>query len=1336
MASEQSGGSGSALLLRLFESGFFDVHLAIGYLKTYPNSIGITHYLVNRLRTFEYEDVEFYWPQLCYLVITRPTPSTALENFILERCEEDSHIAVITLWYLQASLSDLANSPKSDQFGACRRILNRVQAIIFTDPPLPPSASSASTPTDTTAPVPSTSTDITAALPPPKVNAPLASFVGIGLLAAVFGMPGLMGVAGRMVVEQGRRIEQVSKDDAQDPDAEDAAKVAGGNSDSGSEEDHWDKGKPGKVVRTDSTPIANGSAKGKKSSSRTPKRSSTQPNYLPGDRIVPSPKIPLSSAHESRSMSFLPSPLITSNSFSVPSTPQPNRASHQAQPSASPFTSIGANLKRSGSVNHALRANTTPSLSVPSLSLTSHSASSLLTSSLSPSSTAQHLSGSTLPGYGLPKPFLSHLLLLQACRSQLDLVRSLQDIATRLVLVPKPARLSSLRAELTVLNHGLPRGCSLGMSTRPPPLPSLSSSSAAVVKPAISLSSSSTVDPSPPPSSSPYPTPKPPTPRRKQARIVRISPSESVVLNSADRAPFVIYVEVLEEDLDFDPDRRSNWEDLRRALRERDGLTSAPPSSPEGVKGEGKDGRASFDGLSTGALGGSTSPGPLAISMPPKQGGTRGGPPFSSSSSSAPSPSPNPGTPFFERAEYALGTSPMNGAPTFDSLDGDISAFEPSGEMDLVEQLYGDVSLRDEPLLTPVGEPEEVEIHNRTADELAWARKDAAKKEAAAAAAAAAAAGAGGTVRRTRSTSLASSVASKRRSSTASSHGDDSTSTSTIGASAPSSRPATKRSSTTGTARPGGRSITSRAPMSLDDYAERMRMAAIMLAQLDASQTASRGVVGAGTAAAGTLVTLPVATVAGIGGVVGYGLGAGLGAVKARLSKKETPAAAAGQAASGTKASLDTAHAAEGTSAIAGQPPLNAQAAALSQAAAKAASTSGSAPSASTAAVGASGSATPAPLPTQRPRVLSPQDAAAIRERIMSEMMALEEERMERMRGDTSDAREWSDATKGGVKGGMEDNAVVMRAVNKDDPSGAVFSESFAGKTARIRAASPFGHLPQWSLLSCIVKTGADLRQEQLAVQLISEFGRIWREEECPAWVCYFRILVTSENSGLVETIADAVSVHSIKKDAYARRAEDSTQVFTSFTLHDHFINTYGPPHSAKFRKAQKAFIESLAAYSVISYLLQLKDRHNGNILVDREGHLVHIDFGFMLSNSPGSLGFEMAPFKLPQDYIDILGGFDSEKFGEFRALFKRCFRDVRKHAERIITLVELMQKDSSLDCFANGDLTSQQLRERFMLSLTQAQVDDYADKLILNSATSSFTKLYDLFQGYSNGIL
>jgi Phosphatidylinositol 3- and 4-kinase len=48
----------------------------------------------------------------------------------------------------------------------------------------------------------------------------------------------------------------------------------------------------------------------------------------------------------------------------------------------------------------------------------------------------------------------------------------------------------------------------------------------------------------------------------------------------------------------------------------------------------------------------------------------------------------------------------------------------------------------------------------------------------------------------------------------------------------------------------------------------------------------------------------------------------------------------------------------------------------------------------------------------------------------------------------------------------------------------------------------------------------------------------------------------------------------------------------------------------------------------------QIKDRHNGNILVDEEGHLVHIDFGFMLSNSPGGVNFESAPFKLTRELL------------------------------------------------------------------------------------------------------
>jgi phosphatidylinositol 4-kinase len=55
-----------------------------------------------------------------------------------------------------------------------------------------------------------------------------------------------------------------------------------------------------------------------------------------------------------------------------------------------------------------------------------------------------------------------------------------------------------------------------------------------------------------------------------------------------------------------------------------------------------------------------------------------------------------------------------------------------------------------------------------------------------------------------------------------------------------------------------------------------------------------------------------------------------------------------------------------------------------------------------------------------------------------------------------------------------------------------------------------------------------------------------------------------------------------------------------------------------------------------------------------RDGHLIHIDFGFFLSNTPGKgIEFEKkVPFKLLTDYIDLLGGVNSKLFVRFRKLF------------------------------------------------------------------------------------
>lgn len=45
--------------------------------------------------------------------------------------------------------------------------------------------------------------------------------------------------------------------------------------------------------------------------------------------------------------------------------------------------------------------------------------------------------------------------------------------------------------------------------------------------------------------------------------------------------------------------------------------------------------------------------------------------------------------------------------------------------------------------------------------------------------------------------------------------------------------------------------------------------------------------------------------------------------------------------------------------------------------------------------------------------------------------------------------------------------------------------EPWVDKVQRIRESSPYGHLPNWKLLSVIIKCGDDLRQELLAFQVL-----------------------------------------------------------------------------------------------------------------------------------------------------------------------------------------------------------------------------------------------------------
>lgn len=315
-----------------------------------------------------------------------------------------------------------------------------------------------------------------------------------------------------------------------------------------------------------------------------------------------------------------------------------------------------------------------------------------------------------------------------------------------------------------------------------------------------------------------------------------------------------------------------------------------------------------------------------------------------------------------------------------------------------------------------------------------------------------------------------------------------------------------------------------------------------------------------------------------------------------------------------------------------------------------------------------------------------------------------------------------------------------------DNKPKVVFTEKWTDKEARLRATSRWGSRPGWRLLPVIVKSNDDLRQEQFASQLIQQFDHIFKEAKLPVMIQPYNVIAVSPTAGLVEAISDTISLGwyifysllnmyidliILKLDALKKNDPSYT------TLLDFFHRRFGDSGTAGFNKARRNFVSSMAGYSMLCYLLQIKDRHNGNILLHADGRIIHVDFGFILTNNPGNMNFENAPFKLTNEFVELMGGSRSASFRRFRSLCVRTFLIARQNRHRIVLLIEMMlQGNAELPCFSgNGRNSVDRLTRRFQLHLDIHECEDFVHGLIDTALGNWRTRWYDKYQRWIVGV-
>nr|UXY87591.1 phosphatidylinositol 4-kinase [Cryptomonas curvata] len=253
----------------------------------------------------------------------------------------------------------------------------------------------------------------------------------------------------------------------------------------------------------------------------------------------------------------------------------------------------------------------------------------------------------------------------------------------------------------------------------------------------------------------------------------------------------------------------------------------------------------------------------------------------------------------------------------------------------------------------------------------------------------------------------------------------------------------------------------------------------------------------------------------------------------------------------------------------------------------------------------------------------------------------------------------------------------------------------------------------KWSIDCILIKESKDFYNEIFGIIFISQIEKIFQENYLDLWLSSFFIYSTYLNSGIVNIVCNSTSLHEINK-----KKNNNQDIKYQKNIK---------------KKGQYKFIESLAAYSLFCFIFQLKDRHNGNILINLDNRLVHVDFGYILGYLPGNMKFEADSFKLSNEFMSKLSGKQTEKFEYFRELFLRGFITLKRNYPKLIVILRSFSFRN--DFKYNINYRIKNFAKRFNLDNNDKELMKYCLRLIEDSIENWKTIQYDKYQLHASGI-
>ncbi|KAL2128072.1 hypothetical protein VTI74DRAFT_9764 [Chaetomium olivicolor] len=254
-----------------------------------------------------------------------------------------------------------------------------------------------------------------------------------------------------------------------------------------------------------------------------------------------------------------------------------------------------------------------------------------------------------------------------------------------------------------------------------------------------------------------------------------------------------------------------------------------------------------------------------------------------------------------------------------------------------------------------------------------------------------------------------------------------------------------------------------------------------------------------------------------------------------------------------------------------------------------------------------------------------------------------------------------------------------------------------------------------------LFKTGDDLRQDQLVIQIITLMDDLLQKENLDLKLSPYKILATSTSAGLSQF------VHSMTFQAITSKYRNNPALAY---LKQNNPDSQGPLGLRK--ETLDTFVKSCAGYCVITYILGVGDRHLDNLLLAPDGHFFHADFGYILGRDPKPFAPAM---KLSKEMVDCMGGSSSEHYRQFKQYCFLAYSALRKNCNLILNLFTLMANANIPDIKLEPDKAALKVKERFHLELSEEDAIRHLERIMddnLNALVPVvIDKLHELVQAF-----